>query len=270
MKRGVNQWLFPDGMPAEDAVCMAKKYRFEAFEFCVGEDGPVRLDVSEQEARVLRAAAEREGLTVHSVGCGLGWQHPLCAGDSARWAEALEVTEQALRVAGWLGASALLVVPGVVDADTPYDQAYDRALEGVKALIPAAERNKVAIAIENVWNKFLLSPLEMRAFIDACDSEYVGAYVDVGNLIAYGYPEQWIRILGSRIRAIHMKDFRASVGTLGGFVMLMEGDVNWPAVMQVLRETGYDGALTAEYWTYTHSYEAVLAHMAAGFDHILK
>jgi len=88
-------------------------------------------------------------------------------------------------------------------------------------------------------------------------------------MLLYGYPEQWLRILGPRVRAVHMKDFRCSVGTLGGFVMLMEGDLNWPAVMAALREIDYQGALTAEYWTYTHSRDAMLQHVKTGLDHIM-
>jgi len=175
-----------------------------------------------------------------------------------------------LEIASWLGADSLLVVPGVVDNRTSYDVALENALSGVRELVPIAERLKVTLAIENVWNKFLLSPTEMRDFIDQCESEYVGAYVDVGNMIPYGFPEQWIRILGKRVRAVHMKDFRSSVGTMGGFVMLMEGDVNWPAVMAALREIGYDKSLTAEYGAYTYSREAMLAHVLTSLQTILR
>jgi hexulose-6-phosphate isomerase len=120
-----------------------------------------------------------------------------------------------------------------------------------------------------VWNKFLLSPVEMRDFIDQCDSEYVGAYFDTGNIVQYGFPEQWIQILGQRIRAVHLKDFRASTGTLDGFVMLMEGDVNWPEVMGALREIDYRRALTAEYGPYQHSLETMLRHVLASEQMIL-
>lgn len=177
---------------------------------------------------------------------------------------------RALEVAAGLGADAVLVVPGTVDGETPYDVAIENALEGVRGLAPVAEKCRVSIALENVWNKFLLSPVEMRDFIDQCESEFVGAYVDVGNMIPYGYPEQWIRILGSRVRAIHMKDFRASVGNMGGFVMLMEGDVNWPEVAAALREIGYDRALTAEFGPYAHSLEAMLQHVLTSLKTIVE
>jgi hexulose-6-phosphate isomerase len=127
-----------------------------------------------------------------------------------------------------------------------YQTVWDRATEGVRSALGTAEECKVSIGIENVWNKFLLSPLEMRGFIDQFDSPWVGSYFDVGNVIAFGYPDQWIRILGSRIKAVHVKDFRRAVGTAEGFVDLCEGDVPWPAVMAALRDVGYAGPLTAE------------------------
>jgi len=160
-------------------------------------------------------------------------------------------------------------VPGVVDEATPYDIAIENTLEGIRALAATAEEVRVKAALENVWNKFLLSPVEMRDFIDQCESSYVGAYVDVGNVIAFGYPEQWIRILGHRVCAVHMKDFRASAGNMDGFVMLMEGDVDWPKVMAALREIGFEGGLTAEFGPYRHSAETMLKHVLTSIQAIL-
>lgn len=261
MKPAINQWAFPASMPATEAISLAKRLGFEAFEVCVGVDGPTRLDATDGEIAAIRRHAEKEGMSLHSVGCGAGWQYMLTSPDPANRARAAEVTTRGLEVAGALGADALLVVPGVVDGATSYDVALENAEAGIRALIPAAERTGVAVAIENVWNRFLLSPTEMRDFIDQFGSPHVGAYFDVGNVLLYGLPEQWIRILGKRIRAIHMKDFRVSVGGFGGFVMLMEGDANWPAVMAALREIGYDKALTAEFGPYAHSLEAMLRHV---------
>ena len=269
MKPAINQWAFPADMPVKEAISLAKKIGFEAFEVCVAESGTVSLDANESEVKAIRRHAQLKGIALHSVGAGLGWTYPLTSPHPKTREEGKEVTAKALQIAQWLGADSVLVVPGKVDSETSYDAAIENALEAVRELAATAERLKVSIAIENVWNKFLLSPVEMRDFIDQCESDYVGAYVDVGNLIPYGYPEQWIRILGRRVRAIHMKDFRASVGTLGGFVMLMEGDVNWPAVMAALREIEYDKALTAEYGGYAHSLEAMLQHVLTSLKTIL-
>ena len=165
----------------------------------------------------------------------------------------LDFTQKALQVTQWLGTDAYLFVPGAVDVFfmpeaevIPYDVCYERAKEGISRLVPTAEDLGVSIAIENVWNKFLLSPLEMRDFIDHFDSENVGAYFDVGNVLLTGYPEQWIRILGSRIKRVHIKDFKNSIGTVDGFVELLEGDVDFEAIKKALAEINYDGYVTAE------------------------
>ncbi|MCK5863095.1 MAG: sugar phosphate isomerase/epimerase, partial [Candidatus Hydrogenedentes bacterium] len=209
------------------------------------------------------------GLALNSVGSGLGWQYPFTSPDPVIQEKGIEATTQALKIAKRLGADTLLVVPGIVSPEIAYDDAIENALAAMQKMAPIAEKIGVTLGIENVWNKFLLSPVEMRDFIDQCESDYVGAYLDTGNIILYGYPEQYLRILGSRIRAIHAKDFRASAGNFDGFVMLMEGDVNWPEVTTALKEIGFDGALTAEYGPYTHSLEVMLRHVHVSLEAIL-
>ncbi len=128
----------------------------------------------------------------------------------------------------------------------PYDIAYNRSLKEISELVAYAEKYQVYIGIEHVWSKFLLSPLEMRDFIDKLGSKYLGAYFDVGNVLLYGYPEQWIRILGSRIKAVHFKDFKTEIGTINGFCPLLYGDVNWIEVMRAFHDVKYNGFVTAE------------------------
>jgi len=156
-------------------------------------------------------------------------------------------------VASWLGCDTILVVPGAVSVSfapdlgvVSYDVAYSRALLSLKELAPFAESLKVSIGVENVWNNFLLSPLEMRDFIDEVGNPYVGSYFDVGNVLYSGYPEQWIKILGKRIKKVHFKDYKKAVGTLDGFVDLLAGDVNYPAVVGALNKIGYNDYVTAE------------------------
>ncbi|MDN5276055.1 MAG: L-ribulose-5-phosphate 3-epimerase [Clostridiales bacterium] len=150
------------------------------------------------------------------------------------------------------------------------DVAYERALEAFMQLKEEAEATKVSICLENVWNKFLLSPLEMRDFIDKINSPYVGVYLDVGNVIYTGYPEHWIRILGKRIKKVHFKDFRRKVGTLEGFVDLLAGDVNFPEVMQAFKEVGYDDYVTAEMIpNYTHYTNQIIYNTSKSMDRIL-
>ena len=132
----------------------------------------------------------------------------------------------------------------------PYDVCYERATEAVRRLVPIAEQLGVALSLENVWNKFLLSPLEMRDFIDGFKSDMVGSYFDAGNVLQTGYPDQWIRILAGRIKRVHIKDFKKSVGTVDGFVDLLEGDVDLAGVKNCLDDIGYDGYVTAEVLPY--------------------
>jgi len=269
MLTAINQWAFPAGMPAVAALDQAKAYGFGGFEVCVGLDGPVRLDACEQEFGAIRRHAESIGMHLTSVGCALGFEYPLSSGDAAVVDRAVALQEQALQAAAWLGVETLLLVPGIVSPDIAYDAALANARKNVGRLVPVAERLGVSIGVENVWNKFLLSPLEMRDFVDSFGSAHVGAFMDTGNIVLYGFAEQWIRILGSRIRMVHAKDFRASAGNFDGFVMLLEGDVNWPGVMAALREAGYDKALVAEYGPYRHAPETLLRQVHAGLEAIV-
>jgi hexulose-6-phosphate isomerase len=127
-----------------------------------------------------------------------------------------------------------------------YDDAWNRTTENLHGLKGLAEQLGVTIGVENVWNNFLLSPLEMRDLIDQIASPRVGVYLDVGNVVKFGFPEMWVKILGSRIARVHVKDYKRDVGTMGGFVDLLAGDVDFPAVVSALQKTGYDGPLTVE------------------------
>ena len=166
-------------------------------------------------------------------------------------AKAVEELQQALRDAKRYGAKTILVVPGGVDEKTPYDANYERTQEGFRKCVPLAEELGVAMAVENVWNNFLLSPLEAARYVDEFKSAVAGWYFDVGNVIFQGWPEQWIRILGKRIKAVHLKEYSRKKlmreSKHAGFeVEYLEGDNNWPAIMKALDDIGYTGWCTAE------------------------
>ena len=269
MKAAINQWAFPADLPAEKAISLAKEIGFDAFEVCVGLNGPVPLSATEADMTAIRKHAADAGVALTSIGSGLGWDYPLTSPDPAVRARGKEAISKLLQMAHWLGVDCVLTVPGGVTPDMPYDMALENALTAIQDLVPVAEKQQVCIAIENVWNRFLLSPVEMRDFIDQFESPSVGAYFDIGNIVLYGYPEQWVQILGKRIRMIHAKDFRTSVGNMDGFVMLLEGNVNWPEVVKALREIGYDKALVAEYGPYAHSLDAMLKHVLASLRTII-
>ena len=196
-------------------------------------------------------ALEETGLKAASVCCNTHWNKPVSDPNPAVREEGLNGLKQALRDAKRYGASSVLFVAAVVNKDVTYADAYKRSQEEIRKAIPLAEELGVKIAIENVWNHFLLSPLEAARYVDEFNSPWVGWHFDVGNVITYGWPEQWIRVLGKRIQKLHIKEFSREKankeGLWKGFdVPFLKGDNNWPAVMKALDDIGYDGWGIAE------------------------
>jgi len=173
------------------------------------------------------------------------WKFPLSSGDRAVVEKSLAGMRTSLHNAKFWGADAVLLVPGVVNAQTSYREAWTRSQKEIRTLLPLAEELKVVIAIEEVWNKFLLSPLEMVKYIDEFQSPWIRTFFDVGNVVLYGYPQNWIRTLGSRIAKVHLKDFKR---TEDGYVWvnLGDGDVDWAAVRQAFPDIGYSGSAVTE------------------------
>ncbi|TVR74149.1 MAG: sugar phosphate isomerase/epimerase [Marinilabiliales bacterium] len=192
------------------------------------------------------AAAGRTGLKIPSVCNALHWEYPLSHPDPAVREKGVDALVHSLEDAAAFGADTVLLVPGRVSAEVTYDQCWERSVPAIRKALPVAERLRVNIAIENVWNNFLLSPLEAARYVDQFGSPFVRFYLDCGNILLYGWPEQWIRILGSRIAKVHIKEFSMHLanteGRGAGFrAPLLEGDVNWPGVMKALDEIGYTG-----------------------------
>ena len=240
-----------------DAMTQAKKAGFDAIELAVADSGVLTAETSREECDRIVEIAQQTGIEISSLASGQSWSWSPTDNDPAVREKIIDFTIKSLQIANWLGTDAYLFVPGAVDVFflpdaevVPYDVCYERATEAVRRLIPTAERLGVVLAIENVWNKFLLSPLEMRDFIDSFKSEMVGCYFDAGNILQTGYPDQWIRILGNRIKRVHIKDFKKSVGTAEGFVDLLEGDLDLADLKNSLDEIGYDGNITAEVLPY--------------------
>jgi len=199
---------------------------------------------------VLRARDET-GLILPSVCGSHHWGKPLSDPNPKVREEGLEALKQTLRDAKAYGATSVLLVPAVVNETVSYADAYTRSQAEIRKAVPLAEELGVKIAIENVWNQFLLSPLEAARYVDEFNSPAVGWHFDVGNVITYGWPEQWIRILGKRIQKLHIKEYsrkkRDNEGLWKGFaVPFLEGDNNWAAVMRALDDIGYNGWGIAE------------------------
>jgi len=253
MKKSVNGWTFPAGTPVVEAAKAARAAGFAAFEPTLNAEGELCTTTGEAACRKLGDAIRAAGVEVASLACGLFWYRHYTAPDPAVREAAIDLTVAGLDRARWLGTDALLVVPGVVShfaAPTKMVCGYADALalagNALRKLAPEAESRGVVIAVENVWNGFLLSPVEMRDFIDRVNSPWVQAYFDTGNVLKFGFPQDWIDTLGGRIKRVHLKDFKTAVGNIDGFVGLGYGDADWAAIMKALTWAGYDGPLTYE------------------------
>ena len=203
-------------------------------------------------AEEIKKASELAKVRIHSVMNSDHWKYPLSSGDPEVVAKCHAGMETSIRNAKLWGAETVLLVPAVVDAKTSYADAWKRSQAEIRKLIPLAQDSKVIIAVEEVWNKFLTSPLEFAHYIDEFKSPWVRAYFDVGNVVLFGYPQDWIRTLGPRIVKVHLKDFRFKpTPTSGGksvadFCPLGEGQIDWPEVYRAFADIGYQGTATVE------------------------
>lgn len=226
--------MLPGSLSIEDRFKLAKDIGLEGVEVSPVSDA--------DEIKAMRDASEQTGVRIHSVIFG-GWGAPLSSPDPAVAGKGAADLAAALESAKALGADNVLLVPAVVNESTRYSEAYERSQKQIRKLIPQAEKLKVMILVENVWNNFLLSPIEFARYVDELKSPWVQAYFDVGNVLAFGWPEDWIRTLGKRIKKVHLKDFKRGPRQ---FCNLRDGDVNWPEVRKALREVGYKDFVTSE------------------------
>ena len=246
---------FDGAKPLGQALSEARQMGYEGLEPAFGA-GELTPQTTEADCERILLKADRVGFSIRTLACGNYWGLSLASPDANRRRQAVEFTRQYLQVAAWLKARTVLVIPGMVDVGwdpsvpvTPYQQVWDLATQSLRELVPAAEKAGVVIGVENVWNKFLTDPMAMRQFIDQFNSPFIRCYFDVGNVMIHGYPEHWIDILGPRIAAVHVKNFKRddAGGLLHSFGDdLLVGDVNWSAVRTALSRIGYTGPITAE------------------------
>lgn len=239
VKKGICLGCLPPDLDDLRRMKLAREAGFDGVE--------INTPASDGQAEDLRAMAEQAGIEIHSVMDSLHWECPLSDPDDAVRRRGMESLKASIRAAKITGATAVLVVPGVVNDTVSYEQAWERSMAGLKELAPYAAEHGVPLCVENVWNRFLLSPREMVEFIDTIGSPSVQAYFDVGNIVLYGNGDQWLRSLGARVRKIHLKDF--SRGEMR-FVYLFQGDVPWQRIMHALAAIGYRDYLTAEMGPY--------------------
>jgi L-ribulose-5-phosphate 3-epimerase len=232
--------MLPRGMTYADRFALAREAGFEAIE--------MQTITKDEEAAEIKEASKKAGLRIHSVMNSDHWRFPLSSDDPKVVADSVKGMETSLKNAVLWGADAVLLVPAVVDAKTSYQDAWTRSQRVIRErLLPVARDMKVTIAVEEVWNKFLLSPIEFVKYIDDFQSPLVRAYFDVGNVVIYAFPQDWIRTLGSRIVKMHLKDFNFDRRN-GRFTWknIGEGDIDWPEVRRALTDIKYAGYVTTE------------------------
>jgi L-ribulose-5-phosphate 3-epimerase len=232
--------MLPKELSYADRFALARESGFEAVE--------MQTITKDDEAAEAKEAAKKTGLRIHSVMNMDHWRLPLSSSDPQTVAGSVKGMETSIKNAALWGADTVLLVPAVVDANTSYRDAWTRSQQVIRErLLPMARDMKVIIAVEEVWNKFLLSPIEFAKYVDDFESPWVRAYFDVGNVVLYAFPQDWIRTLGPRIAKIHLKDFNFDRRN-GRFTWknLGEGDIDWPEVRRALAEIKYNGYVTTE------------------------
>lgn len=283
MLKGVSYWSFPGGLENtaeyEAVFRQAKRLGFQSVEAAIAPEGVLTFNSTHAQCRDIRAAAKAAGVEISSLASAVHWGCSFTDSRASVRKQAIAYTRKMMQVVRWLGADAILVIPGAVDVffdpnaeRVPYDLCWNRAAESIGECLSEARRLRVRICLENVWNKFLLSPLEMARFIDAFNSPYVKCYLDLGNCMMNGFPQDWIKILGKRrIGRVHVKDFAfrfygggekgadrkiaescrgiAKGGDWAGafkFCDLGQGDVPWDEAVLALKKIGYTSSVTAE------------------------
>ena len=258
MKKGIYMGCLPGDTP-EAKLQLAKDAGFDGVELSSTD--------SDETVQELKKITDAVGLETPSIMGGGHWSHPLSSPDPEVRKVCNETIKQDLRHAKTIGADTVLLVPAVVNDDISYEEAWKRSLAEVKDIAVVAEEQEVFVGVENVWNKFLLSPIEFKSYVEQVGSPYVQAYFDCGNIVLYGYPQQWIRTLGGMIKKFHVKGFSAYPNV--GFPQTLESDIPWKACRDSWLEIGYDDYLTVEIGAQKDDPEGSIRMYAEQLDKII-
>jgi hexulose-6-phosphate isomerase len=225
--------------PIRERLDQVKAAGFEGVELL----SPNQIDTAE-----LLSARDAAGLAIHGVSGSRHWSDPLSDPNPEVVAKGIEAIRQSIKDCKAYGGTTVLVVPAVVTKKVSYQDAWDRSTAALRQVVPQAEEAGITLAIEEVWNRFLLSAPEMARYVDQFQSPAVKAYFDVGNVVEYGYPQEWIRTLGPRIAKIHVKEYAKK--NRFDYALGKGGEIDWAEVRQALLDIKYDGWITAEVpWT---------------------
>ena len=258
IKKGVWFGMLPEKLSITDRYKMARDVGFEVVQ------APTEPD--ERKAEEVKKAAQAANIRIDSVMNMDHWKYPLSSSDPSAVEKSLAGMRTSLHNSKLWGCDTVLLVPAVVNSQTSYHDAWTRSQKEIRTLIPLAEELKVVIAIEEVWNKFLLSPLEMAKYISEFQSPWIKAWFDVGNVLLYGYPQDWIHTLGNSIVKVHVKDFKRKEDGYA-WVNLGDGDVDWAAVRQAFADIGYSGSAVVEL---EGGDEAYLRDVVKRFDRLVN
>ena len=277
MIKGISYLSFENGLSnnesIDSALSQTKANGFDALELSVSNEGIINTNISKEECRIIRQKINDSGIFVDSIATGMSWGISPTSEDEATRNKSISLHKDALQVASNLGCKALLFVPGVVKSPISseivrYDKALDRIRDAINQLLPIAEDLDVDLCMENVWNGFFYSPIELRDFVDSFESNKLGIYLDVGNLIGYQqYPPHWIELLNSRIKRVQIKDFQENFDWTGSFSFcdIGTGDVPWKETIEALKSINYQNTIIAEMLPWD---ETILSRTSAAMDQL--
>ena len=279
MIKGISYLSFENGLSnnesIESALSQTKKNGFDALELSVSSEGVINTNTSKAECEIIRKKIDDSGIFVDSIATGMSWGVSPTSNDRSIREKSIKLHQDALKVASFLDCKALLFVPGVVKSPISpdivrYDKALDRLREAINQMLPIAEDLNVDLCMENVWNGFFYSPIELRGFVDSFDSDRLGVYLDIGNLIGYQqYPPHWVELLNSRIKRVQIKDFQENFDWTGSFSFcdIGAGDVPWKETIAALDAIQYKSTIIAEMLPWD---ETILSRTSAAMDQLFN
>jgi len=275
--KGISYLSFENGLSnnesIDSALIQTQSNGFDALELSVSNEGVINTNLSERECSAIRKKIDDSGVFVDSIATGMSWGISPTSDDAEVRKNSIKLHQDAIRVASHLDCKALLFVPGVVKSPISpeivrYDRALDRLREAINQMLPIAEELDVDLCMENVWNGFFYSPIELRDFVDSFESDKLGVYLDIGNLIGYQqYPPHWIELLNSRIKRVQIKDFQENFDWTGSFSFcdLGAGDVPWKETVSALKSIQYKSTIIAEMLPWD---ETILSRTSVAMDQI--
>ena len=279
MIKGISYLSFENGLAnnesIESALSQTKSNGFDALELSVSIEGVINTDTSKAECEIIRKKIDDSGIFVDSIATGMSWGVSPTSDDESIRKKSISLHQNALKVASYLDCKALLFVPGVVKSPISpeivrYDKALDRLREAINQMLPIAEDLNVDLCMENVWNGFFYSPIELRDFVDSFDSDKLSVYLDIGNLIGYQqYPPHWIELLNSRIKRVQIKDFQENFDWTGSysFCDIGAGDVPWKETIAALNSIQYESTIIAEMLPWD---ETILSRTSVAMDQLFN